>query len=121
MRKVRETRDADMTPTAVLDRITIDPDQCGGQPCIRGMGIRVTDVLAILAADRSQEEIPRKYPGLEADDITACLLYAIQEDSADPDRSQIVQRLRMTPKQRLNHLVEMVAFQERAHRARRVG
>ncbi len=111
-----------MTPTAdLLDRITINPDQCGGQPCIRGMKVRVADVLALLAADRREEEIPRTYPGLEADDVTACLLYAIREDVADPDRSQIVQRLRMTPKQRLAHLVEMVAFQERAHRARRVA
>lgn len=111
-----------MMPTAdLLDRITINPDQCGGRPCIRGMRIRVTDILELLAADRSQEEILESYPYLEPDDITACLLYAIREDVADPDRSQIAQRLRMTPKQRLGYLVEMVAFQERVHRARRVG
>ncbi len=109
-----------MTPTAeLLDRITINPNQCGGRPCIRG--IRVSDVLALLAAGRSQEEILQTHPSLEVDDITACLLYAIREENADPDRSQIMQRLRMTPKQRLAHLVEAVAFQERAHRARRVG
>jgi uncharacterized protein (DUF433 family) len=109
-----------MTPTAdLLDRITINPDQCGGRPCIRE--IRVSDVLTLLAADRSQEEILQTYPSLEADDITACLLYAIQQDVADPDRSQIVQRLSWTPQQRLDYLVDMVAFEERAHRARRVG
>jgi uncharacterized protein (DUF433 family) len=109
-----------MTPTAdLLARITVGPNQCGGRPCIRG--IKVSDVLALLAAGRSQEEILETYPHLEADDVTACLLHAIQQDVADPDRSQIVQQLHMTPKQRLAHLVEAVAFQERAHRARRVG
>jgi len=109
-----------MTPTAdLLDRITINPSQFSGQPCIRG--IKVSDILALLAADKSQDEILETHPYLEADDITACLLYAIQQDVADPDRSQIAQHLHMTPKQRLAHLVEAVAFQERAHRARRVG
>jgi len=102
-----------MTPTAdLLDRITINPDQCGGRPCIRGMRIRVSDVLALLAAGQSQEEILETYPYLEADDITACLQYAIREDSAEPDHSQIIQRLSWTPKQRLDHLVEMVAIKE---------
>ncbi len=111
-----------MTPTAdLLDRITINPNQCGGRPCIRGMRIRVSDVLALLAADRSQEEILETYPYLEADDITACILHAIRADVADPDRSQIIQRLGWTPKQRLDYLVDMVAFQERAHRARRIS
>ena len=111
-----------MTPTAeLLDRITINPNQCGGRPCIRGMRIRVSDVLALLAAGQSQDEVLATYPYLEADDITACLLHAIREDVADPDRSQIAQRLRMTPKQRLADLVEMVAFQERVRRARRIG
>jgi uncharacterized protein (DUF433 family) len=111
-----------MMPTVdLLDRITINPNQCGGRPCIRGMRIRVSDVLALLAAGQSQEEVLETYPYLEADDLTACLLHAIREENADPDRSQIMQRLRMTPKQRLAHLVEAAAFQERAHRARRVG
>lgn len=60
----------------LLDRITINPNQCGGRPCIRGMRIRVTDVLDLLAAGQSQDEILAGYPYLEADDIAACLRYA---------------------------------------------
>jgi len=59
-----------------LDRITINPLQCGGRPCIRGMRIRVKDVLDLLAADVSKEEILTDYPYLEADDIAAVLDYA---------------------------------------------
>jgi uncharacterized protein (DUF433 family) len=60
----------------LLDRITIEHDKCGGRPCIRGMRIRVVDVLELLGADASHEEILRDYPYLEADDIRACLIYA---------------------------------------------
>jgi uncharacterized protein (DUF433 family) len=65
-----------MTPSELLQRITIRPDQCGGRPCIRGMRIRVIDVLELLAAGESQAQILEDYPYLEADDIAACLLYA---------------------------------------------
>ena len=41
-----------------MNRITFNPDRCGGRPCIRGMRIRVTDVLGLLAAGLSFEEIP---------------------------------------------------------------
>ena len=58
---------------------------------------------------------------MEADDITACLLYATREDSAEPDRSQIIQRLSWTPKQRLDHLVEMVAIKELGRRAQQAA
>jgi uncharacterized protein (DUF433 family) len=64
----------------LLDRITINPNQCGGRPCIWGMRIRVSDILALLAAGQSQEEILETYPYLEADDIAACLQYAIRAD-----------------------------------------
>jgi uncharacterized protein (DUF433 family) len=60
----------------LLDRLTINPDQCGGRPCIRGMRIRVIDVLGLLAAGQSREEILRDYPYLEPDDIDACVTYA---------------------------------------------
>jgi uncharacterized protein (DUF433 family) len=60
----------------LLDRITINPHQCGGRPCIRGMRIRVTDILDLLAAGQNPEEILAAYPYLEADDIAACLRYA---------------------------------------------
>ena len=60
----------------LLERITINPQQCGGRPCIRSMRIRVIDVLELLAAGETHEQILADYPYLEADDIAACLLYA---------------------------------------------
>ena len=60
----------------LLDRITINPDQCGGRPCIRGMRLRVIDVLGLLAAGQSREKILRDNPYLDPDDIAACLTYA---------------------------------------------
>jgi uncharacterized protein (DUF433 family) len=60
----------------LLDRITINPNQCGGRPCLRGMRIRVTDVLDLLAAGQNPNEILGAYPYLESDDIAACLRYA---------------------------------------------
>ncbi|WP_434479435.1 DUF433 domain-containing protein [Gemmatimonas sp.] len=65
-----------MTPADLLQRITIRPEQCGGRPCIRGMRIRVIDVLELLAAGESQAQILEDYPYLESEDIAACLLYA---------------------------------------------
>ncbi len=65
-----------MTTADLLQRITIRPEQCGGRPCIRGMRIRVIDVLELLAAGESQAQILEDYPYLESDDIAACLLYA---------------------------------------------
>ena len=59
-----------------LSRITIDPEQCGGRPCIRGLRVRVTDVLELLAAGETPEEILAQYPYLEREDISAALLYA---------------------------------------------
>ena len=61
---------------AVADRITADPRQCGGRPCIRGMRIRVTDVLDLLAAGLSPEAILDEMPDLEAEDIAACIRFA---------------------------------------------
>ena len=62
-----------------LTRITIDDAQCGGRPCIRGMRIRVTDVLELLSAGASVEEILRDYPGLEREDILASIEYAAHQ------------------------------------------
>ena len=59
-----------------MHRITIDPAQCAGRPCIRGIRIRVMDVLDLLAAGASREEILEDYPLLEPEDITAVLEYA---------------------------------------------
>jgi len=60
-------------------RITFDPEQCGGRPCIRGMRIRVKDVLDLLAADVPAAEILADFPYLEAEDIHACLAFAAQQ------------------------------------------
>jgi len=59
-----------------MNRITIDPEQCGGRPCVRGMRIRVKDVLDLLGAGASEVEILADYPDLELEDIRACLTYA---------------------------------------------
>ena len=59
-----------------LDRITFDLEQCSGRPCIRGMRIRVKDVLDMLAGGASEKQILEDFPDLEAADIRACLQYA---------------------------------------------
>jgi len=61
------------------ERISFNPNQCGGRPCIRGMRVRVKDVLDMLAAGVPEPEILKDFPYLEADDIRACLEYAAQE------------------------------------------
>jgi uncharacterized protein (DUF433 family) len=60
----------------LLARITVNPKQCGGRPCIRGMRIRVSDVLDLFAVGLSAEQILEEMPDLEADDLKASLLYA---------------------------------------------
>lgn len=61
-----------------MDRITFNPEQCGGKPCVRGMRIRVTDVLELLAVGISIEEIiSDELPDLEYEDVVACLHYAV--------------------------------------------
>ena len=62
-----------------MSRITINPAQCGGRPCIRGMRIRVKDVLELLASGVDEAEILVDYPYLERDDIRACLAFAATE------------------------------------------
>ncbi len=57
-------------------RITFNPRQCGGQPCIRGMRIRVADILEMLAQGVDQAEILADFPDLELADIMACLHFA---------------------------------------------
>lgn len=60
----------------LLKRITIDPEKCGGRACIRGMRIRVIDILELLAAGETSAQILEDYPYLEAEDIQAALVYA---------------------------------------------
>jgi uncharacterized protein (DUF433 family) len=56
--------------------ITINPKQCGGRPCIRGMRIRVTDVLDLYAAGLTSPQILEEMPDLNFEDLQACLQYA---------------------------------------------
>ena len=60
------------------ERITFNPEQCGGRPCVRGMRIRVADVLELLAQGVSEATILADFPDLEQDDIRACLHFAAQ-------------------------------------------
>ena len=61
---------------SLLDRITIEAGKCSGRPCIRGLRIRVTDVLSLLSAGASHQEILEDYPQLEENDVLAALEYA---------------------------------------------
>lgn len=65
-----------MPSVSLIDRITTDPEVCGGRACIRGMRIRVSDVLEMLGQGVSPEEILEDFPDLEPDDIRACLMFA---------------------------------------------
>jgi uncharacterized protein (DUF433 family) len=60
----------------LLDRITINQEQCGGRPCIRGMRIRVIDILDLFAAGLNAEQILEEMPDLTMDDLKAALQYA---------------------------------------------
>ncbi len=60
----------------IAERITINHEQCGGRPCIRGMRIRVIDVLDLLANGLTSEQVLLELPDLEGEDIKACLRYA---------------------------------------------
>lgn len=62
--------------STLAERITVDPEQCGGRPCIRGMRIRVSDVLDLFAAGLSAQEILAEMPDLEAEDLQASLRFA---------------------------------------------
>jgi len=67
--------------TELLQRITIEPGKCGGRPCIRGKRMRVVDVLQLLSAGATFEEILSDYPFLEREDILAAIEYAaVQTD-----------------------------------------
>jgi len=62
----------------LLNRITSKAEMCGGRPCIRGMRIRVADILQMLAENVSVEEILTDFPDLELEDMQACLQFAAQ-------------------------------------------
>jgi uncharacterized protein (DUF433 family) len=65
----------------IFDRITVNPRQCGGRPCVRGMRIRVSDVLELLAEGMTPQKIIEEHPDLEIEDIHACLRFASQRVS----------------------------------------
>jgi uncharacterized protein (DUF433 family) len=60
----------------IAERITVNANQCGGRPCIRGMRIRVTDVLDLLANGLTPQQVLEEMPDLAAEDIQACLKFA---------------------------------------------
>lgn len=62
-----------------LHRITVDPERCGGRPCLRGLRVRISDILDLLAAGATHEEILADYHYLEAGDIAAALEYAARQ------------------------------------------
>jgi uncharacterized protein (DUF433 family) len=62
-----------------ISRITVDPNKCGGRPCIRELRIRVKDILEMLASGMTNEEILNDFPYLEAADISATLEYAAKQ------------------------------------------
>ena len=66
---------------SLLSRITIEPGKCGGKPCIRGMRIRVSDILEMPGEGVSMEEVLADFPDLERDDILASLQFvALRSD-----------------------------------------
>ena len=65
--------------STLLERVTIEPGKCGGRPCIRGKRIRVSDILELLSAGASYDEILADYPFLEREDILAALEYAARQ------------------------------------------
>ncbi len=71
----------DLKPMKIerLKRITVEEGKCGGRPCIRGLRIRVSDVLELLAAGASVEEILSDYPFLEREDVLAAIEYAAHQ------------------------------------------
>jgi uncharacterized protein (DUF433 family) len=65
-----------MTEAQLLERIIVRPDTFGGKPSLRGRRLAVEHVLGMLAAGDSVEDLVRAYPGLEPEDVRACLAYA---------------------------------------------
>lgn len=78
--------------TEIFERITVDPEQCGGRPCIRGMRIRVSDVLDLLAAGLSADDVQRELPDLEREDVQAALRFASHRLAYSGDDRQYLER-----------------------------
>jgi uncharacterized protein (DUF433 family) len=69
------TAKKNVTREELLQRIWIDPTRCFGKPCIRGHRIWVSLIVDLLASGRSEREILEDYPGLEPEDVQACIAY----------------------------------------------
>ena len=67
-----------MTHEQLLERIVADPAICHGKPCIRGHRIWVSLIVDLLADGLTVEQVLEQYPGLETDDVRACLAYAAE-------------------------------------------
>ena len=67
-----------MTREELLSRISIDPNVCFGKPCVRGHRVWVSLVLDLLASGASAEEILKEYPGLQVEDVRACLAWGAE-------------------------------------------
>jgi uncharacterized protein (DUF433 family) len=65
---------------SAFDRITVNPDICGGRPCIRNLRIRVKDILDLMAAGATAEEILADFPYLEPEDLPAVLTFAAKQN-----------------------------------------
>lgn len=72
---------------SAISRITVDPARCGGRPCVRDLRVRVKDVLDLLAAGASRNEILADHPYLEDEDITAVLSFAARHPESPILRS----------------------------------
>ncbi|VFM99133.1 MAG: Uncharacterized conserved protein, DUF433 family [Candidatus Kentron sp. G] len=70
----------------LTDRITVDTEQCGGRPCVRGMRVRVTDVLDLYSVGLSASQILSEMPDLEEDDLKACLQYSVDKTRASKNQ-----------------------------------
>ncbi|HEY9868868.1 MAG TPA: DUF433 domain-containing protein [Candidatus Obscuribacterales bacterium] len=62
----------------LLQRISIDPDVCFGKPCIKGHRVWVSLVLDLLASGKTIEDVLAEYPGLEQEDVLACIAYGAE-------------------------------------------
>ena len=72
----------------LLERITVNPAQCGGRPCIRGMRITVQDILEYLAGGMTESEVLDDFPELTNDDIRACIAFAANRERQLAVRAQ---------------------------------
>ena len=66
-----------MQEQSLLKRITVNINQCGGKPCVRGMRIRVTDVLELISNGLTIQQVIQELPDLQKEDVTACIKYAV--------------------------------------------